>query len=283
VGYDGRAQGRDALALGALLATALGAPLVVATTHASQAIASAVPADASRSEAERIAEAGLDELPAELESEACVVAASSPARGLHDCADERRAALVVVGSSHRGALGRVLAGTAASQLLSGSPCAVAVAPRGLSERAPLTLRCIGVGFDDGAESWNALQQAAALAAATGAAVRVIHAVPPLVTSLMAPAVPTEAEHERERQGQLATERAVASLPEAASAEARLVFGNPVLVLDLEARDDLDLLLLGSRGFGPVRSVLLGSVSAELVRQAPCPLLVVPRSAEATQR
>jgi hypothetical protein len=37
-----------------------------------------------------------------------------------------------------------------------------------------------------------------------------------------------------------------------------------------------LLVLGSRGYGPVRRVLLGSVSGELVRGAACPVLVVPR-------
>ncbi|MET0763018.1 MAG: universal stress protein [Thermoleophilaceae bacterium] len=37
--------------------------------------------------------------------------------------------------------------------------------------------------------------------------------------------------------------------------------------------------MGSRGFGPVRRVLLGGVSSEIVRLAPCPVMVVPRSVE----
>ena len=37
-----------------------------------------------------------------------------------------------------------------------------------------------------------------------------------------------------------------------------------------------LLVVGSRGYGPLRRVLLGSVSTELVRSAPCPLIVTPR-------
>lgn len=40
--------------------------------------------------------------------------------------------------------------------------------------------------------------------------------------------------------------------------------------------DVDLLVLGSRGYGPLRSVLLGSVSTHLVRRSACPLLVLPR-------
>jgi nucleotide-binding universal stress UspA family protein len=38
---------------------------------------------------------------------------------------------------------------------------------------------------------------------------------------------------------------------------------------------LDLLVLGSRGYGSVRSALLGSVSRALVRSAACPVVVVP--------
>lgn len=41
---------------------------------------------------------------------------------------------------------------------------------------------------------------------------------------------------------------------------------------------LDLLVLGSRSYGPWKRLLLGSVSARLVHQAACPLLLVPRAA-----
>ena len=44
----------------------------------------------------------------------------------------------------------------------------------------------------------------------------------------------------------------------------------------EASAELDLLVLGSRGYGPVSSVLLGSVSRALVRSAACPVVVLPR-------
>ena len=44
--------------------------------------------------------------------------------------------------------------------------------------------------------------------------------------------------------------------------------------------DLDLLVVGARGYGPVRRLLLGSTSAKLARHAACPLLVAPRDAHA---
>ena len=44
-----------------------------------------------------------------------------------------------------------------------------------------------------------------------------------------------------------------------------------------SRKRLDLLICGSRGYGPVRSLLLGGVTSELAHTARCPLLVVPRA------
>jgi nucleotide-binding universal stress UspA family protein len=38
--------------------------------------------------------------------------------------------------------------------------------------------------------------------------------------------------------------------------------------------ELDLLVIGSRGRGPIKNLLLGSVSADVMRRAPCPVVVV---------
>lgn len=54
-------------------------------------------------------------------------------------------------------------------------------------------------------------------------------------------------------------------------------GDPSGVL-IERSGNLDILMLGSRAYGPLRHVLLGSVSARVMREAHCPVLVVPRGA-----
>ena len=46
---------------------------------------------------------------------------------------------------------------------------------------------------------------------------------------------------------------------------------------------IDLLFAGSRGDGALRRALLGSVSAALVRDADCPVVITPRSAVAPAR
>jgi nucleotide-binding universal stress UspA family protein len=42
--------------------------------------------------------------------------------------------------------------------------------------------------------------------------------------------------------------------------------------------ELGLLVTGSRAYGPVRTVLLGSVANDVIRGAECPVVVVPRGA-----
>lgn len=43
--------------------------------------------------------------------------------------------------------------------------------------------------------------------------------------------------------------------------------------------DLDLLLIGSRGYGPLQAVLLGATSGALMREARCPVIALPRGIE----
>jgi nucleotide-binding universal stress UspA family protein len=71
---------------------------------------------------------------------------------------------------------------------------------------------------------------------------------------------------------------VAGLPQDVDAEAVTLEGEPEHRL-AEATKDLDLMITGSRGYGPHRAVLLGSVSGRLVRDASCPVIVLPRGIE----
>jgi nucleotide-binding universal stress UspA family protein len=277
VGYDGRPQGRDALALGVSLARALDAPLEVVTVFVSEIVVSSRPAEELRAEASKLAEEGVSEVATVLDATPRTVAARSPAHGLHALAEAETTALLVVGSSHRGALGRVLAGTVATQVLSGAPCPVAMAPQGLAGVETVPLRNIGVAFDGSPEAWTALQRASELALATGGRVRIIHALEPLRAPAVSPLESDRILKQRRARCEMAEEQAVASLPKDVHPESRIVVGAPVQVLEAEAHDGLDLLVMGSRGFGPVRRVLLGSMSSQLVRLAPCPLLVLPRS------
>jgi nucleotide-binding universal stress UspA family protein len=53
-------------------------------------------------------------------------------------------------------------------------------------------------------------------------------------------------------------------------------GAPAAVL-LEEAADADLLVLGSRGLGGFRGLLLGSVGQQCTHHAPCPVVIVPHA------
>jgi nucleotide-binding universal stress UspA family protein len=279
VGYDGRREGRDALALAAALAPVLGEALLVVSVYPWPETSFGLTAEELHAAGERTAAEGVGELPDGLDATPVAVPGRSAAEGVYRLLESEHPSIVVVGSSHRGPLGSVLAGRVASRLLTASPCPVAVAPRGLAMREPPVLREIGVGFDDTPESWNAVQRAAAIGVAAGAMLRIIHALQPVVAPPMAPDQSERLTQELRMRRQRALRRAAASVSKELHAETTMLVGDPVRVLEREAGEGLDLLVLGSRGYGPVRRVLLGGVSDSVVRRSPCPVLVIPRSVD----
>jgi nucleotide-binding universal stress UspA family protein len=174
----------------------------------------------------------------------------------------------------------VLTGSTAERLLQGAPCPIALAPRSYT-RAPV--RTIAVGFEDSPEGQAALGAAHMLAARVGAQLRVIAALHPSggLDAAMAAGLRPEkgAMLQGRRRGEVEAglERAVAALPAGVEVETELHVENPADVL-LRISEHVDLLVCGSRGYGPLRSVLLGGVSRRLVDEAGCPVLVLPREA-----
>ncbi|HWK26262.1 MAG TPA: universal stress protein [Solirubrobacter sp.] len=201
-------------------------------------------------------------------------------RALHALAREVGAGLIVVGSTGRGRAGRVLAGSTAERLLVGAPCPVLLAPRALEDRR---LTTIAVGFVDTPEGHDALAAAHALAAHAGARLRVIAVLHPsggLDAAMAAGLRPQRAAmlEGRHRQAiETALDQALAALPPGVDVERDLHVDDPAEVL-LRISEHVDLLVCGSRGYGPLRSVLLGGVSRRLVDEARCPVLVLPREA-----
>lgn len=211
------------------------------------------------------------------------VAQLSPAHGLQDVAEEQGTALLVVGSSHVGRIGRVLPGSTAERLLHGAPCPVAVVPKDYRDREP-GLRVVGVAYDGSAESEEALRAAVEIARAAGAALRVISVVDTAVYT--SPAMLGAAAggyidvvHDISEGMRTQLEKAVAGLPGVVRAEPVLLTGDAALQV-AEQTETLDLIVTGSRGYGPLRAVLLGAFGGRLLRDAACPVLVLPRGLEA---
>jgi nucleotide-binding universal stress UspA family protein len=287
IGFDGSDCGEDALALGLVLCRATGASPVVAVVYPEQ-----YPIGVGRVDAEWVAY--LEERAEELLQRARrvlgdgvaadyrTVSAASESRGLHELAEREQAEVVVIGSTHRGPLGRTYPGSTGDRLLQGSAWPVAVAPRGLREDPPPALRTIAVASLDTPEAHEALDFAAALAQRSGARLRLLSVLPSRA-EVFAPVVGRDAEAafaSRAREVfQAALDHALAGLGGRVEATGELLEGDVVDALATLDRRDADLLVCGSRGYGPIRRVLLGGVSSRLLRRAACPLLVVPRRDE----
>jgi nucleotide-binding universal stress UspA family protein len=281
-------RSRDGLALARTLGRTLGAPLLLVSVYPVDPgpAAGALGAYARALEAE--AEGALQWAAAPLagvDYELRAVACTSVARGLQDTAVAEDALAIVVGPSHRGALGRIVPGSVGERLLGGAPCPVAVAPRGYWGEAPPRIETIGVGYISVPDAQAALQAAFALAGEAGAALRIVSVLEPPVVTASIPSGWGYGDLEATRRKTVARDIARA-IAEAGSVEVSAE------VLDGYADDELahlsgevDLLVCGSRGYGPLNSVLLGSVSAGVLRKARCPVVVVPRGArlDLTQR
>lgn len=282
VGYDGSDQGRDALALGALLRADDGTVTAACVypdagpgrgRQLELAMREAATKTGVQARADAGGEAGwLETRP---------MPGHSPAHGLHNLAEQSGADLLVVGSSHRSGIGRTLAGSTGQRLLQGAPCPVTVAPKGFRDRASEP-RVVGVAFDGSEEAGNALREGVGLARSLEATVRLVCVVPPPDMFLdpfryyPPDSAGDIAAYDREELRRM-LDGAAEPVPDELRAEAVLMEGRPADLIKA-AGGSFDLLVMGSRAYGPMRRVLLGSTAVEVMRDAPCPVLVVPRGA-----
>jgi nucleotide-binding universal stress UspA family protein len=276
VGVDGRPNGRDAIALASRLVSEAG-KLTLVNVHGG-ALSPMHAATSERVEKENATSHELLEREREQaearEAKLLSYVASSPGRGLHDVAEQQSADLLVVGSCSRGPIGRVLIGDDTRTSLNGAPCAVAIATRGYADR-PLPLATIGVGYDGSPESEIALATARELAGRDRALVRALEvvAIPNYAfTGFGAPALGESIE------GML--KEANEHMEKLEGVEGSAVYG--LAGEELAAfGDELQLLVVGSRSYGPMKRLILGSTSDYLQRHARCSLLVLPRSASSS--
>jgi nucleotide-binding universal stress UspA family protein len=282
VGVDGREGGRDALALAGLLQRVCGGEVLAVYAYPYDRTVSLDRADAVEAvlHEDLLAKLEAELVRAAVSARPLVIADASPARVLHSIAERDGADLIVVGAPHRSGADRVLGGDVAASTLHAAPCAVAVAPQGFAAGEHV-LRTVGTGFDDSPEARAALALAQRVAQAAGATLYALTVVAPPVAmwpgTALDPEWPGYDDAARQR-GTRELESALAELGGDGVAEA--IVGSPANELTNRSRD-LDLLVVGSRSYGPVRRLLLGSTSMRLVREATCPLLILPRGVHAS--
>jgi nucleotide-binding universal stress UspA family protein len=279
VGYDGDETGDDALTLATGLARTFDSELLVAhvfddlVTKVSEEAAAAVTTQVREVFARANARLGrgisarMVELPGE-----------SPARELLALAEREHADLIVVGSRRLGPVRRITLGSVSDSVLRDAPCAVAVPPRAHSGSAQPPRR-IAVGWVPSSEADAALRFAYSLAAETGATLNVVTAVsvreaaPVLGTTVLVyDRFLEDICRSAERDVQAAVEAFGGKVPLTVDA----VIGDAADEL-VRRSAQVDLIVLGSRGYGPIRRVVIGSVSFRVLRDAECPVIVLPRA------
>ncbi|MDQ6730093.1 MAG: universal stress protein [Actinomycetota bacterium] len=272
-GVDGEQGGRDAIALARDLVSG-GGELAVAHVHLGDpgfARGTRVAlADAERERSLGLLEVARNELGAE--AGRLSVASSSVGRGLHELAERQHADLLVVGSCRRGLIGRVFVGDDTRAELNGAPCAVAIAPADYANQ-PTVQREIGVGYDGSPESKRALALARELARERGSKLSAFKAVSIPArffvsgAGTLVEAIPDYVEQAR------------AEIAALGGVEPHAAYGIVAEELALYSAS-LDLLVVGSRSYGPLGRLIHGSTSQRLARTARCPLLVLTRGVPA---
>jgi nucleotide-binding universal stress UspA family protein len=219
IGFDGSDGGRDALELGRLLSSIEGSRCIVAFPH-----------DLGLAEEARMA---LGDPRAEAEE----IGVLLPSMMLVQSANRHRAGTLVVGSTRRGRVGRILLGSDVEQILHKDPCDVLVAPSGYASEGRRGFAKVVVAVDGMPDSEAVLARAEGLAHDAGAALQDI------------PTATSNAGSWWHGVGTTASEIAEACLP------------------------DADLLVVGWRH--RMDHFRAGSVTKHLITEAPCPVLVVP--------
>jgi len=208
----------------------------------------------------------------------------SVARTLRRVAADEHADVLVLGASTKAHAGHVRAGRDARQMLDHAPYAVAIAARDL-HNTPHPVRRIVVGVDGFEESEAALAWAAELARSLDARLMAVAVVD---EKLPLSADPVEGDAElmqwddtlqrRRKRVELAIE-AARDRGDCDVAEVRV--GDPGTELARAAvAAGADLLVIGSRRLGREATVAVGSAAEDLLHDAPCSLVMVPRPLEA---
>ena len=289
VGVDGSEDSRRAVRWASAAADALGVDLraIQAWQYPATAILSSSDILDPRRAAARI-EAELRELLEEIlgaDAERVEVEAGrGPAAVALLHAAGEGAEMVVVGSRGLGGFKGLLLGSVGRQLCEHAPCAVTVVRRS-AKVEPVRLDTIVVGTDGSPDATRALRFAGDLATRMEADLVVAHAASPgddyrLVTEQVLahpddrsnePKVDLEARHDMvENWCAPLRDDGVDHRIAVVSGDARNA------LLDAAHDNSADLLVVGSRGHGPVKKMLLGSVAAALIQHSEMPVTVVPQ-------
>lgn len=273
-GYDGSRGSVRALDWAADEARMRGVPLTVLHTWEPQVrVPAARPVIDPRSLAQSILNSGIEharKTAPDLEVRAVLARAPAAARLIEGGGD---AELIVLGPRGAGGFAGLVLGSVAAQVAAHASCPVVIVRGRPGARPEAEGGRVVVGMDGSPASRAALAMAFAEADARGSSLSAVVAWDPVTVRGLPPMV-EEPELRSAAEARLA--RWMDPLRErhrGVDTRMEIVTGRPREVL-IDAADGARLLVVGSRGLGGFRGLLLGSVSHALVHHAPCPVAVV---------
>jgi len=198
-------------------------------------------------------------------------------------AEEMPADLVTMGTHGRSGFERFFLGSVTEKLLGRLPCPILTVchEEGRTWEAPGLVRRILCATDFSAAAADALTLTLSLAETSGAPVTLLHVIDGLPTSdggvyYAVPEIKPLRKALEEHAWQHLHAAVPEELPPGVQVEKRLAQGRAhEEILKFAAEQKADLIVLGTRGHGPLGRLLFGSTSARVVREASCPVLTVP--------
>lgn len=195
--------------------------------------------------------------------------------------------LIVVGSRGLGSVAALFVGSVSVRVAAQAPCPVVVVPSENGKPTRTKLGRVVVGVDDSKNARRALGLAMGLAAETEGELVVVNSweVPfPYDPVAMTSAGYQPQDDIFEQQSEALVAELLADVMddqrEDVNVEVAVVRSrsNPVNAL-LEASTEADAIVVGSRGRGSVRGLLLGSVSQGILHRSKIPVVVLPKHAD----
>lgn len=187
----------------------------------------------------------------------------------------RRADLVVVGSRGLSDISGFLLGSVSRQIVAQSPCPVLIIKRPLPESVRVAL-----AVDDTKSARGAAEFLRTRLLGEETQLTVLSVIPPVATDIAARVLPPDQIERLQKPAREETQRLLARwretfLKDGCAVSTEMLTGHPsqTLIAHFE-RTHPDLVVVGSRGLTGPERLQLGSVSAALVKYAPCSVLVV---------
>ena len=201
------------------------------------------------------------------------VAGSATAESILQYAREQDIDLIVMGThGHRG-LGRLLLGSTAQEVTRLSTCPVLTVGGKKAEAGAAFLRRLLVPVDFSDHSQKALESARELADRFDASLVLLHVLQQVATpSSLGVSFPSLANPEVHQRARDLLEKMVQDLP---GTEVHVVDGLPAHeIVEFAGNREIDVIVIATHGLTGFERFLMGSVTEQVLRLAPCPVFTV---------